>query len=84
MPGLVGGGQPGDAPFLRIEAVDVGDAQAIPRKDEHEVLFRQSIEAERQEHGLVFEAAQEQGPGRRRTSPCRPGSMFSMHCTELP
>ena len=63
MPGLVRGRQPGDAPFLRVEAVDVGDAQAIPRKDEHEVLLRQSIEAERQEHGLVFEAAQEQGPG---------------------
>ena len=43
--------------------MDVGDTQAIPRKDEHEVLLRQSIEAERQEHGLVFEAAQEQGPG---------------------
>lgn len=63
VPGLVGRGQRGDDAPLRIEAVDVGDAQGVPGKDEHEVLFRQGIEAERQEHGLVLKAAQEQGAG---------------------
>ena len=63
MPGLVRRRQTGDVPFLSVEAVDAGDAQGMPGKDEHEVLFRQGIEAERQEHGLVFEAAQEQGAG---------------------
>jgi len=54
MPGLVGRGQAGEGPCLPVEAVDVGDAQGMTGKDEHEVLLRQSIEAEGQEHGLIL------------------------------
>jgi len=54
MPGLVGRGQTGEGSCLPVEAMDVGDAQGMTGKDEHEVLLRQSIEAEGQEHGLAL------------------------------
>lgn len=61
MPGLVGRGQ--RRVRLRIEAAAVGDAQGPAGQDQDEVLFRQGIEAEGQEHGRLVQAPQEKGAG---------------------